>query len=253
MKKKRAPRKKANRELTYVFGKPPFANSRRTAFRTEEQCFRIENHYGTLECRYDARAAARQIDSILFVQFLERHEGDFDAISRRHKGQDSYLQDEETKALLKLSKEEREKYVPLALKHLAEQLQPSLERALKNAVNRAAVKAIKQLEELTGIHNAASAEELTDLLMREDAGGAKVQLPVRAPNRPPKWNRAMLERAVAEVINETKTKRRRLPTLRDVAKRLNALSSSNLPLNADKAGKLLRRHGIDFVKERNKK
>jgi len=253
MKKKRASIKKVNRELAYVFGKSPSANSRRSKFRTEEQRFVIENHYGTLECRYDARAAERQIDSILFAQFLERHEREFDAISRRHKGRDSYLQDEETKALLKLSKEEREKYVPLALKLLAEQLQPSLERALKNAVNSAAVKAIKQLEELTGIHNAASAEELTDLLMLKDADEMKAQLPGRAPNRPPKWNRAMLERVVAEVTNETKTKRRRLPTLRDVAKRLNALSNSKPPLNADKAGKLLRRHGIDFVKERNKK
>src|SRR5437588_12935510 len=159
MKRKRASKKKVNRALAFIFDKSSFM-TRPSKFDTTEQQFIIENYCGRLECKYDAQAAAKQIDSILFSQFLEHHQHDIEVIELRHKGQDSYLQDEGLKTLLAHSKEERKKYVPIALSLLAEQLQANLEAALKKTVNAAAVQAIHMLEEQTLRPTAHIANEL---------------------------------------------------------------------------------------------
>lgn len=250
MKKKRAA-KQVNRELVYVFDKSPFINLP-SKFEVEEQHFVINNHYGTLECCYDARAAARQIDSILFSQFLERHESEFNAIELRHTGEaDFYKKDDKSKALLALREEERKKCVPVALKLLSEQLQASLETALKNTVNRVAVRAIKQLEEHTGIHKAASAEELSDLLLHQVEDETKEQLPTRERRRPQKWNRAMLYSAVRKTIADTP--KSRLPTLKSLAKLLNSRHRPSPTLNADAVGKLLEHYRVDWKNERKQR
>ena len=125
--KKRIVRKKVNHELLLIFDKSPLARVSVKKFETVEQKFIIENDYGRLNCEYDPQAAARQIDWMLFSQFLERNWRKIEVLERRHAGNYSSLRnDEELKALLNLSNNERKKYVPVAMEYLAANIRSSL-------------------------------------------------------------------------------------------------------------------------------